>query len=202
VTDRATPKHCDIAQKWAHVVNPWFEKWVSGENTVKGMLAGACEEATSSLRAQLAQRASLGEYTTQDYRNAVENIGDDSFLSLRYEWRDKPHRLVYDLCDALDAAQAQIAALAGELEASNSNHRAQCWIPVSERLPDIGEQVFAFTEQPDGDGARVTVAALHDLNHGGRWDEIGDEVSFLFDVTHWMPLPVPPASDPQKAGGK
>ena len=36
-------------------------------------------------------------YTLEDYRNAPSGIGP-----LAAEWHDKPHRLVYDLCTALE----------------------------------------------------------------------------------------------------
>jgi len=36
-------------------------------------------------------------HTLDDYRNAPSGIGP-----LAAEWRDKPHRLVYDLCTALE----------------------------------------------------------------------------------------------------
>jgi hypothetical protein len=38
--------------------------------------------------------------TTDDYRNAC--VGEGEFGSLGYEWTDKPHRLVYDLCAEID----------------------------------------------------------------------------------------------------
>ncbi len=38
--------------------------------------------------------------TTEDYRDAMGGSGE-----LAYEWSDKPHRLVYDLCNALDEAK-------------------------------------------------------------------------------------------------
>lgn len=38
--------------------------------------------------------------TTEDYRNATS--GEGAFGSLGYEWSDKPHRLVYDLCGEVD----------------------------------------------------------------------------------------------------
>jgi hypothetical protein len=36
-------------------------------------------------------------YTIADYRNAPSGIGP-----LANEWKDKPHRLVYDLCRLLE----------------------------------------------------------------------------------------------------
>lgn len=38
--------------------------------------------------------------STDDYRNACS--GEGEFGSLGYEWADKPHRLVYDLCGEVD----------------------------------------------------------------------------------------------------
>ena len=36
-------------------------------------------------------------YTIDDYRNAPSGIGP-----LAAEWKDKPHRLIYDLCNLLE----------------------------------------------------------------------------------------------------
>jgi hypothetical protein len=47
--------------------------------------------------------------TTDDYRAALGGEGD--FGSLGYDWSDKPHRLVYDLCGEVDALRAEIAEL-------------------------------------------------------------------------------------------
>jgi hypothetical protein len=47
--------------------------------------------------------------TTEDYRKALDGEGD--LGSLGYEWSDKPHRLVYDLCGEVDALNAEIAKL-------------------------------------------------------------------------------------------
>src|SRR5688572_2564288 len=52
--------------------------------------------------------------TTDDYRKAMDGKGD--FGSLGYEWSDKPHRLVYDLCGEVDAKAAQIAKLTEALQ--------------------------------------------------------------------------------------
>lgn len=45
--------------------------------------------------------------TTDDYRAALSGNGE--FLSLGYEWTDKPHRLVYDLCGEVDYLQSLLA---------------------------------------------------------------------------------------------
>ena len=41
--------------------------------------------------------------TTQDYRNAMHGEGPRS-----YDWEDKPHRLVYDLCSEVEALSAKL----------------------------------------------------------------------------------------------
>lgn len=39
-------------------------------------------------------------YSLEDYRNALSGEGP-----LAAEWKDKPHRLVYDLCEVLEQAR-------------------------------------------------------------------------------------------------
>ena len=46
---------------------------------------------------------------SDEYRAAVSGDAKDGILNLN--WVDKPHRLIYDLCNAYDADQAEIAAL-------------------------------------------------------------------------------------------
>lgn len=48
---------------------------------------------------------------TQEYRDAVAYKGDAPIFTVAYDWQDKPHRLVYDLCDEVDALRAQVAML-------------------------------------------------------------------------------------------
>lgn len=49
---------------------------------------------------------------TKDYREAVGGGGDkDDFFSLAYQWVDKPHRLVYDLCDEIDRLRKVVKEL-------------------------------------------------------------------------------------------
>lgn len=55
--------------------------------------------------------------TTNDYRNALTG-NDDGFGSLSYEWSDKPHRLVYDLCGEIDALNAKIKRLSSKRKTS------------------------------------------------------------------------------------
>ena len=49
--------------------------------------------------------------TTDDYRNALS--GEGEFMSLGYDWSDKPHRLVYDLCGEVDHLRQALRIIAG-----------------------------------------------------------------------------------------
>jgi hypothetical protein len=55
------------------------------------------------------------------------------------------------------------------------------WIPVTEQLPECGNLVLAI----DRDGLMSTAYYV------GRWHGMLDENT----ITHWMPLPDPPAGD-------
>lgn len=63
------------------------------------------------------------------------------------------------------------------------------WIPVTERLPELGERVICT----DGDAVfeqyRVEPSFVY-----GMWDIFGLK-SPMQKVTHWMPLPEPPKED-------
>lgn len=56
----------------------------------------------------------------------------------------------------------------------------QRWIPVTERLPEDGEQVLACTKNGRAFSA-------HYDHFWGKWS-----VSHTVKITHWMPLPEPP----------
>lgn len=50
--------------------------------------------------------------TTDDYRKSPGGEGP-----LAYQWEDKPHRHVYDLCGAVEEQAAEIASLRAALDA-------------------------------------------------------------------------------------
>jgi len=56
-----------------------------------------------------------------DYRLALGGVGP-----LAADWRDKPHRLVYDLCARVEALEAALAAK-GEAVATSEPVRRGCW---------------------------------------------------------------------------
>ena len=63
-------------------------------------------------------------------------------------------------------------------EAALREQEERRWIPVTERLPDIGIEVLVYSED---DGICVDYY-------------VGDSFGY-FDVTHWMPLPEPPKGE-------
>lgn len=77
------------------------------------------------------------------------------------------------------------------------------WIACAERLPELklvddgsmseSAEILAWIPI-DGTAGRCTVANLHDLGDGPSWVADGGDSFYALDViTHWMPLPEPPA---------
>lgn len=58
-------------------------------------------------------------YTTKDYRDAMSGEGP-----LAYQWKDKPHRLIYDLCYEVEHLRKQLEKRATEkLSPAFDEHR-------------------------------------------------------------------------------
>ena len=72
------------------------------------------------------------------------------------------------------AAQAVSDACVLAVEAIREQEQLR-WIPVTERLPDIGIEVLIYSE-----------------DDGICMDYYGGDSFGYYDVTHWMPLPEPP----------
>ena len=64
------------------------------------------------------------------------------------------------------------------------------WIPVIERLPEHGSVVLAYYSK----GSTRTAVYANDGLPSGPWSCEGDEDIDFGNVTHWMPLPEPPAA--------
>jgi hypothetical protein len=81
----------------------------------------------------------MSEYTIADYRNAPSGIGP-----LASTWKDKPHRLVYDLCRLLEQRTERWAFTAREL----SNPAACCGF--DELVADVPHEDMGVLIQRNG----------------------------------------------------
>lgn len=80
---------------------------------------------------------------------------------------DIGQKAYFDMCDAMTKLERALAE--------------PTWIPVAERLPENGQWVLAIE-----DGSLVPIVYQHrDHWHSDFWNPE--------DVTHWQPLPEPPA---------
>lgn len=62
------------------------------------------------------------------------------------------------------------------------------WIPVSERLPEVGQRVLFSYRSYIKKRPRTFIGWYN----GKQWDSL---VATEYDVTHWMPLPEPPKEE-------
>lgn len=110
--------------------------------------------------------------------------------------------LFYTLCnraaDAIEELQADKAALNGtvtNLLEQIKNLGKPHWIPVTERLPEVGEIVLTVWSVKGRDPV-FTVAEFRGVEHGvhvtaGPWEEpiFVERYGHQITPTHWMPLP-------------
>ena len=68
---------------------------------------------------------------------------------------------------------------------------AMRWIPVGERLPDQGQRTLLRCHGQTFVGTFRSVPFESGEGIHAFWD--GDECDTYLSVTHWMPLPEPPA---------
>ena len=62
------------------------------------------------------------------------------------------------------------------------------WISVKDRLPEDGQEVFAYCSEADS----FEMLVLRCLSEN-MW--INRALDIYENVTHWMPLPTPPKED-------
>jgi hypothetical protein len=97
-----------------------------------------------------------------------------------------PFDLWADVVEAYESRNTD--KLRGHIDAALADAEkrgAEKWISVSERLPEDQYAVLAYNQ------------AFHDIlmatTEGGLWYDEGDD-TLIGSVTHWMPLPAPPAA--------
>lgn len=59
------------------------------------------------------------------------------------------------------------------------------WISVKDRLPEFLDEVLLFTS-----AGNIYIGMFYEKHE--NYTVAGDSYGFLYDVTHWMPLPEPP----------
>lgn len=119
--------------------------------------------------------------TTDDYRNAVS--GEGGFGSLGYDWSDKPHRLIYDLCGEIDYLREQLEWKLIDDDTPRDRHiliGAGVW---------VSEGWWARDEQRLFEGGQPKEGWAIEYNH-----EFGEHV-FDDEATHWMPMPTKPTKE-------
>lgn len=96
----------------------------------------------------------------KDFDRRIRQGSDDAIAAVAELWEAR-EKILFDITDAFTKAR---------------------WIPVSERLPELGLSVI-------GVGGESSPREMWlDLNHQWHMAD-GSEVDL---VTHWMPLPEPP----------
>ncbi|MHA3808583.1 DUF551 domain-containing protein [Enterobacter bugandensis] len=94
----------------------------------------------------------------------------------------------------VEAINAVTAMLQGAEPVSNRDELTDGWVACSERLPDIGTEIFYFCQD---DGLR-DCGIVSSSNFSGKGDaELyvhaeGYDLRFGVDISHWMPLPAAP----------
>jgi hypothetical protein len=82
--------------------------------------------------------------------------------------------------------EAWMEEAASEIKRLRSERR---WIPVSERLPEEGQEVLAWNN--GGQCEKPWQGCVLCEHRNGEWREV-EERDLYPGVTHWMPLPEPP----------
>lgn len=90
----------------------------------------------------------------------------------------------YDFMDRMDINQEIDAVRRGYIQGFKACQSQDRWIPVTERLPEIGQHVLVARSMPRH---RVMKDRYTDFGHLGK--------DFKYNaVTHWQPIPNPPTS--------
>ena len=102
------------------------------------------------------------------YDELISSLREEAEWAAGNEW-ETPIMLYDHLKQAADAIQ--------ELQRLVEANKTPRWIPVTERLPEAGVYVLAYSADDD----YMTVEAKHKFE--------------AFQITHWIPLPQPPKEE-------
>ena len=93
---------------------------------------------------------------------------------------------------AADAIEELICDLGDEHNARLNAEERQRWIPVTERLPELHEEVIVCNEEYGRSELGFAMFAVWD---GAGWIETWNRRAAIHCVSNWMPLPEPPKEE-------
>lgn len=96
------------------------------------------------------------------------------------------YTLLRDAADAIDEQAIVLESYRNRMRVGND------WIPVTERLPKIHEEVLACNEEYGLSGLGFALVAVWD---GTSWIETWQRKQEVHCITHWLPLPPPPRKE-------
>lgn len=130
------------------------------------------------------------------YDELIKNLRHDSASALQNCEFDFVHSWMLEAADAIEELVKENESLAADLADSNERRkkkRKPQWIPVTERLPPIGEEVIVFADRTT---IRIwSLERYHPTIADVFWEREDGYHEDTDVVTHWMPLPQPPESE-------
>ena len=102
----------------------------------------------------------------------------------------KEYKLATDAADAIEELQSLLYLM--KSNADWLSEKIPKWIPATERLPELHEEVLVCTEDYGETELGFATVAVYD---GSGWLECWERKQYLNYVTHWMPLPEPPKEE-------
>ena len=168
-------------------VVPSFEEWLSAANRKPlGWVKDAMREAYDACRAAMLQSGN-------------SPVIPDGYVMVPREPTEEMNKAGWAAMNEHDAInptyRAMIAAAPHEAPALNSVQSVVTvpgkWIPVSERMPEVGVKVLCFPVKDEPIHATFNGQLwLQDISWSGSDDPIDNVIPT--SVTHWMPLPAAP----------
>ena len=97
---------------------------------------------------------------------------------------------VYSICENENTKEYKLAVEAADAIEELCKPK---WIPVTERLPSIGEEVIVFADRTT---IRIwSLERYYPTIADVFWEREDGYHEDASEVTHWMPLPEPPESE-------
>lgn len=161
----------------------------NAQQNIPENIPGGLVEAVNNL---LNNDGSRGCYDAMECGTAREKI--ELWLAQRQRWEEQRKANLYAGNSPVipDGYRLQpISEYEAMCATVNSDEWPQRWIPVSERMPDVGVKVLCFPVKDEPIHATFNGQLwLQDVSWSGSDDPIDNVIPV--SVTHWMPLPAAP----------